>query len=228
MDTRALGNVFESQGISRLTVERPAGFVHKPGQVAALALGRDEIGYFAIATPPGEPILEFLVKRAGADPRMLGVGANDHIEVRGPFGAGFDVPPHALDDDARLLFVGAGTALAALRPAMIVASRSHPLARLGLVVGVRALADLAFADEIAAWSDGGMTVRIVVSGPDPTAPAPRRGWVQDHVADLMRPGTRLFLAGSDQLEDAVEAVALGAGMPRAAIQRNFRPDSRSS
>lgn len=222
---RVLANNDEAPGVRRLVLERPEGWSHRPGQVAELALGPGTAGYFAIASAPSERELVFLVKLADDTTFPIGDAVEGvDVDVHGPFGAGFDLPRDAA---AELLFVGAGTALAALRAGVVEALVHHAPERVTLLCGVRRPNDLAFRDELAAWSARGVRVRVVVSRPDPDdAWSGHVGWVQRCLIDLIRPTTFAFLAGSDVLEDAVEAELIGAGVARDHIQRNYRDDYR--
>jgi NAD(P)H-flavin reductase len=218
-------NRTEAAGVRRLVITRPDGWSHRPGQVAELACEPGGAGFFAIASGPDEATLDFLVKVGPDTMALTGARRGDTLTLRGPFGAGFTLPDAA--PGRRLLFVGAGTALAALRSGLVAARQDHDAADLALLVGVRRPAELAFADELARLDAEGARVHVVVSRADAAEPwSGARGWVQDHIKDVVAPETWVFVAGSDALEDAVEAALDAAGVPLVRVQRNYRPDRR--
>jgi anaerobic sulfite reductase subunit B len=234
---RLLANAEASPDTRTLTVALPAPWTFEPGQVVELAAGPGTAGYFAIASAPSEAgagpdevRLDFLIKAGGSDSEpLMHLAPGASLTVRGPFGRGFSLPPPAARHP--LLFVTAGTALSAVRSAVIEAlARGHDPSAIALVIGVREASDLGFVRDIAAWVLRGVRVRVAVShGPllgEPT-PARVRGRVQAHLGDLITPATRAFIAGSEALEDDVSAALVAAGMPVARIQRNYRPDQRA-
>lgn len=222
--TEVVDNQAAASGIRRVTLARPSGWSFRPGQVAQLTPPPGPSGYFALASSPDEPALSFLIKEGPDTTALAGIGPGERVVIAGPFGAGFDLPAPA--PGRRLVFVGAGTALAALRSGLVAASHAHAPGSLALVVGVRRLDELAFVDDIARWRAAGMAVEIVVSRPDPDWGG-ARGYVQDHVGAFLGADAWVFVAGSDALEDAVEAAALAACVGAAHIQRNYRPDRRA-
>jgi len=224
---RVVDNIGETPGTRRLVLARPPDWSHRPGQVAELVLGPGSDSFFAIASAPSEPELAFLVKVGDATSFPIAAAQPGvDVTVRGPFGAGFDLPAGSSTD---LLFIGAGTALAALRSGVVEALVQHAPERVSLLAGVRRPNELAFAAEIAAWRARGVNVRVVASRPDPDdAWSGHVGWVQRWLGDLLTTSTHAFLAGSDQLEDAVEAELIASGVARERIQRNYRGDWRTS
>jgi len=223
--TEVVDNARAAEGIRRLALVAPPGWEHRPGQVAALGRAPGPTGYFAIATAPHEPSLAFLIKEGPDTLALTAAEPGAGVMLAGPHGPGFALPDPALGE--RLVFVGAGTALAALRSGLVAALRSYAPSALALVIGVRRPRELAFADELDAWSAAGVEVRVVASRAEPDWRGPR-GWVQDHLGTLLGPWAWVFVAGSEALEDAVEAAALGAGVLAERVQRNYRPDRRSA
>lgn len=234
-DDRAsvVANTLEVDGVRRLgvTPRRPWRFA--AGQVAELSAGPGTEGYFAIATSPHEgPPLVFLIKAEGSDSKplmLLAPGAE--VTLRGPFGTGFSLPAATVARD--LLFVTAGTAIAAARSAIGEALAEGGDTRVTLVVGVRRLADLCLRDELAAWRRRGVEVCVCVSGDDDlersaTPFTLARGRVQAHLGPHIRPTTRAFIAGSEELEDEVTDALVRLGAPPDRIQRNYRPDYRAT
>ena len=99
-----------------------------------------------------------------------------------------------------------------------------------LVLGVRTLDDVGFADELDTWRAAGAEIHLVVSRSPDHLPLTScfRGHVQDHLVALASrlPGALVLLAGSETFEDEVTEVLVGAGVATDRIQRNFRPDGR--
>ena len=218
----------EAPGVRRLTVAPGRAWPFRPGQVAELSIGPGKEGYFAIASAPAEGShLAFLIKAEGSDSEpLMHLQPGARLTLRGPFGAGFELPSGTRD----LLFVAAGTAIAAVRSAIVQALSEDGASRLALVVGVRRPSELCCADEIVAWQERGVAVQVCVSGdaplPTSTSLTFARGRVQSHLDEHARATTHAFIAGSEELEDEVTAKLVELGVSFERIQRNYRPDAR--
>jgi len=227
-------NVAAAPGVRLLTLSLSSPWPFQPGQVAELATTPGTEGYFAIASAPSEAItsgrLAFLVKAGDSDSEpLMRLTAGASITVRGPFGAGFDLS--VASGDHPLLFVTAGTALAAIRSAVVEALGRFAGPRVSVLIGVRHATDLCFTNELVAWQGRGVDVRIALSYGDsdldlalPLRAA--RGRVQVHLSALVSPTTHAFIAGSEELEEAVMAALVAGGVPVRHIQRNYRADWR--
>lgn len=225
-----LTNRPEGRDARRLDIQVDGPWAHRPGQVAELSVTRGDEGYFAIASPPGEGgRLSFLVRAGGSlsEPLMtLPVGAE--VSVSGPWGRGYDLDARGTDTRP-LLLVGVGSALGALRSPLLDALATRVHWPVTLVLGVRTLDDVGFADELDAWRAAGAEIHLVVSRSEHVpSPSCFRGHVQDHLVALASrsAGALVLLAGSEAFEDEVTAVLVGAGVATDRIQRNFRPDGR--
>lgn len=243
----------EGLDAARLDVEVDGPWSHRPGQVAELALVLGEEGFFAIASPPDEGRrLTFLVRAGGSiSAPLMSLHPGEELFVRGPHGRGYDLDAVPAEDP--LLLVGVGSALSALRSALLdaLSAGSRPIT---LVLGVRTRADLAFSDELGHWRSRGVAVHLVESRATREALAPvasstgaasppcemasdldsavasiRPGHVQDHLGAIASalPGALVLLAGSEEFEDEVTGILVAAGIGRTRIQRNFRNDGRS-
>ena len=226
-----LTNRPEGRDARRLDIQIDGVWTHRPGQVAELSVTRGDEGYFAIASPPHDGgRLTFLVRAGGSlsEPLMtLPVGAE--VSVSGPWGRGYDLDAPG-PVNRPLLLVGVGSALGALRSPLLATLSSrlhHPVV---LVLGVRTLDDVGFADELDTWRAAGAEIHLVVSRSPDHLPLTScfRGHVQDHLVALASrlPGALVLLAGSETFEDEVTEVLVGAGVATDRIQRNFRPDGR--
>lgn len=227
----------EGRDALRLDVEVEGPWLHRPGQVAELATAAGEEGFFAIASPPAcGHRLTFLVRAGGtlSEP-LMSLRVGESLLVRGPHGRGYELD-RADSPSAPLLLVGVGSALSALRSALLdaLASGARPVT---LVLGVRTAQDLAFADELPGWLARSVRVVLVESRRlDPTGPQVHpaggtvlAGHVQDHLGPIAAtlPGALALLAGSEEFEDEVTEVLVRAGVAHHRIQRNFRPDGRT-
>lgn len=225
-------NTLEVEGVRRLTVTPTEPWSFRTGQVAELSVGSGTEGYFAIASAPREVApLVFLIKAGGSDSEpLMRLEPGAELTLRGPYGPGFSLPASSAAED--LLFVSAGTAIAAVRSAVTEVLGTGVPHRVSVVVGVRRLADLCFAEELAGWARRGVDVCVCVSGAlandeDVAADlAVARGRVQGQLGPRVRSTTRAFIAGSEALEDEVSAALLRLGVALDRIQRNYRPDHR--
>lgn len=231
LGARVTANLAAAAGVRRLVLEPLARWNFRAGQVAELVAEPGTEGYFAIASAPHElPRLSFLIKAGGsASEPLMALVEGRELTIRGPYGQGFEVPrtPHP-----PLIFIAAGTAIAAARSGLFQAlgdASSRPGIPLTLVVAVRREADLCFADELVELARRGVVIRVAVSQPDGPLSAEwlRPGRVQDHLAELVTPTTLAFVAGSEGFEDAVEAALAELGVAPSQVQRNYRPDHRS-
>lgn len=250
---RLLSTRPEGLDAARLDVEVEGPWIHRPGQVAELAVVPGEEGFFAIASPPADGRrLTFLVRAGGSiSAPLMALQPGDELFVRGPLGRGYDLGAGV--PAGPLLLVGVGSALSALRSALgdALGVGSRPIT---LVLGVRTRADLAFADELAHWRSRGVAVHLIESrasresstidqpvagsaspvcemaaDQDSAIASVRPGHVQDHLGPIAAalPGALALLAGSEEFEDEVTSILVAAGIERARIQRNFRKDGRA-
>ncbi len=225
----------ECDGVSRIEVALTGPWRHRAGQVAQLSLAPGEDGFFAIASAPHEaPNLTFLVRAGGSiSPQLMALLPGDDLSLSGPFGRGYELS--ALTVTGRpspppLLLVGVGTALGALRSALVDALETSPARAITLLLGIRRPEELCFAEEMPAWRQRGVAIHIVASRGGPSWPG-LVGHVQDHMPAVVdavsRGGAPLcLLAGSEVFEDELTEHLIAAGIPSSAIQRNFRPDAR--
>jgi sulfhydrogenase subunit gamma (sulfur reductase) len=168
------------------------GLTFLPGQVAVLRAGGDDgaTAYFAFASAPEDPELEFLVKCAsGASASIYEMKEGDHVELLEIVGHGF-----ALDErrGRDLVFVAMGTGVAPLRSALRhVLTRPDDFGQLVVLYGARTPDDFCYRDETEIWEAAGVELRQVISRPDGHDWYGPTGYVQsllDHVLpDLSSP-----------------------------------------
>ncbi len=214
----------EAKGVRRLVVDVDETWHHGPGQVAELSTREGTAGYFAIASGPDERPLTFLARTGSSILSDLDVGAR--LVLRGPLGRGFEFAIESGTSARHLLLVGAGTAIGALRGALVAALERRRFETLTLLVGVREGGAMCFTDECAEWRRRG--VRVVVTTSREHHPLYASGRVQAHLAEVLGDpmSTLVLLAGTDTFEDEVTGRLLELGVPRSRIQRNFRADAR--
>jgi len=230
-------NALAAPGVRLLRLAAPPSWSFRPGQVAELATSPGTDSYFAIASAPSEVAasgrLAFLVKAEGSDGEpLMRLAPGAPVTLRGPFGAGFELPAPAPAHD--LLFVAAGTSLAAIRGAVVEALHDGASSRIAVVIGLRQATDLCFAEEVVAWVERGVHVRLALSHQSADldhTPLRRlhrgRGRVQAQLADLAGAATHAFIAGSEALEDDVTRILVASHVDARNIQRNYRPDGRA-
>lgn len=156
-------------------------FAYKAGQAASIGLhGQRDRRPYSIASAPADTSadggLEFLLRTnlaGGFGQHLDGVAVGSRIDFEGPFGA--FVLPSPLPTTP-MLFIAGGTGIAPLRAlARQARARGHGAAR-HLVYSVRSNDDIAYAEELAAWSNahGGEAIVTVTRAGDATLPAGQR------------------------------------------------------
>jgi NAD(P)H-flavin reductase len=197
------------------------GFEFVPGQVAALAAG-DAESLIAIASPPSRRgCVEFLVKHEGwLGERLLELGADAEVVMRGPFGSGFPVEAYKGKD---LVFVAMGTAIAPIRSALLHAiERRERFGQITLIYGARSPEDFAFTAEVDAWRTADVRVALTVTQPR-SEWAGATGRVQAMATEAVRDALEpiAFVCGSGEMMDETAEVLAAAGLSRERILRNY-------
>ncbi len=214
----------EAKDVTRLVVDVDESWQHGLGQVAELSTREGSAGYFAIASSPKERPLTFLAKVGSSILEDLEVGSP--LTLRGPLGRGFEFLASGAKAPQHLLLVGVGTAIGALRGALVEALERTCFETVTLLVGVRERGTVCFEEESAEWRRLG--VRVFVTTSRESHPPFASGRVQAHLGNaLVDPSkTLVLLAGTDTFEDELTCVLNELGVPVEQIQKNFRPDSR--
>lgn len=200
-----------------------------PGQYVKAALWRDDVPRpYAVASRPGAPWLELLVKLpAGEGPdeqrraALVSMPQGDTVRVSRCEGRGY---PLAALEGQDVWLIGTGTGIAPLRS--VVETLIQDRTRYGDVVvfyGVQRPADLAFSHRFGAW--GGLSVRVipVVSRPDGTGWAGATGHVQDHLPKAFPhvDKTHALVCGLPEMDRAVSALLLERGVGPDRVHRNW-------
>jgi ferredoxin-NADP reductase len=173
---------------------------------------REQKRAYSIASAPGAELLELAVTRvadgAGSSAlHELPLGAE--IELSGPFGLFTrDLPQRAQP----ALFVATGTGLSPLRSMLFDWRTQAPRAPVTLLFGVRSEADVLWGEELAQWAqhEPGFRLEITLSRASAAWPG-RRGYVQQHVAELVREldAPHVFICGLNRMVSEVRALCKG-------------------
>lgn len=193
-----------------------------PGQVAVLRVGAGDASYFAFASAPEDPELEFLVKRgAGASAALFEMQAGDRVELVSIVGHGFPLNEHRGKD---LVFVAMGTGVAPLRSALRhVLKHQQDYGQLVVLYGARTPHDFCYQDETEDWEAAGVELREVISRPDGHDWSGPTGYVQsllDHIIpDLTSPVA--LICGSREMIEQTRDRLRQMGFAPAAILTNY-------
>lgn len=181
---------------------------------AETTVGAATRGFFALASPPGAPQWELVVKDTGAmADRIAGLAQGDGLTVSAAQGPGFDLTAAA---GRPLLLAATGSGIAAVLSAAHTRIAAREATHTYLLHGIRDGSERTLPDVIAALRDGGLEVIVCLSREDPRFPQEERGYVQD-VA--VRRGLRLagglaFAAGNPRMIGGLREAADALGLTR--------------
>lgn len=153
---------------------------------------------YSIASAPGAALVEVavtLVASGAASPALHALAAGAELEFAGPFGF---FTRDAATRRTPALFVATGTGLSPLR-SMLFDWRTQPeRAPIHLLFGCRSQADILWREQLEqlAAQEPLFELSVTLSRPDPGWGG-RRGYVQEHVAELARAVERQTDAGID-------------------------------
>jgi NAD(P)H-flavin reductase len=209
---------------------RPETLRFQPAQVAELGVNPGDLNYYAIASAPAEPGISFVIKPSMPPAAIDAVRPGDTVWMRGPWGKGFHI-----DNAPQLLLCGIGSAVGALRSALVAAlDAGIEPACVTLLLGLRRLGDLPIASDVTTWTARGVRVELALSAPEPGDLAAAAslgahaatGRITDVIPSVATPHSTVLLAASDEAEQTLIARLTDLGVPYAAIQRNYRVDWR--
>jgi len=203
-------SVLDQARMTRSFILRPQG--HLPvtftaGQVAVLQV-KDEQGYFAFASAPGDPELEILVKqKVGASRLIFDMKEGEKVELLGIAGHGFPLDHYKNRD---LVFVAMGTGVAPLRSALRhVLRRKEEFGQLVVLYGAQTPDDFCYRYEIDHWADEGVQLRQVISRPAGHDWSGPTGYVQsllDHVLPNLTSPVALICGSREMIEETRETL----------------------
>jgi NAD(P)H-flavin reductase len=159
------------------SAERPE-FDFIPGQFLHLRTPSGDASYFAIASVPGEPYFDVLVKRAqGASKELFDLPVGTTVHVVGPQGKGFPLLEHGGLD---VLLIGVGTGIAPLRSVVgWTLKHRQRFGRLTVVYGVLTPQHWCYRADFSAWRASGVDTRVTVTSTEGAAWDGPVGFVQD-------------------------------------------------
>lgn len=206
---------------------RPAGSArlpYTPGQVAVLRVGEGRPAFFAFASAPEDPDLEFLVKRshhAAALPTLYELKEGAEVELIEIAGRGFVLDAHKHRD---LVFIAMGTGVAPLRSALRSAlSRPQDFGQIIVLYGARTPEDFCYRNETATWQAAGVELRQVISQPDGSEWAGSTGYVQSLLDNVMPSLSDpvAFVCGSPEMIDHTRDRLQEMGLAPESILTNY-------
>jgi NAD(P)H-flavin reductase len=188
-----------------------------PGQfhmLTAFGIGEIPISLSACADADGR--IEHTIRAVGAVSRALAdAEPGTVIGVRGPFGAGFELP-----GSGDVVIVAGGLGLAPLRPVVLAAIAAHGQhRRVVLVVGARTAQQVLYGEQLDRWAGSGVQVALTVDAAPP-------GWT-GHVGvvtaelariDLDPDATTAFVCGPEPMMRFTARHLADRGVPPEAIQ----------
>lgn len=198
-----------------------AGFKN-PGQYVQVRTPSGRIAYLAIASKPGEPDFELLIKAGGeATDELLSLELGAPLEMTEALGQGYPILPHTGKD---LLLFAVGSGIAPIRSLLwYLAAHREEYQGVTLFFGARTPAHFAYQDELGAWEQAGVQVIRVVSQPEGTDAGYVHGYVQNAVkAHPIKPErTVAFVCGMREMVTGVSAELEQLGVARDCIFQNF-------
>ena len=199
-----------------LRMDVPDRIDHLPGQHYVVRL-RAEDGYtaqrsYSLSSAPSDPLIEMYVERLD-DGEVSGYLADevlpgDELEVRGPIGGWF-----VWDGSFASVGIGGGTGVA---PLIAMLRHARDLGRtdlLHLVAASRTLAELPYADELAAAG------AVVALSRESSAAGRAAGRLAaTELAPVVQNDLTYFLCGSTGFTEAVSDLLMGLQVPAEAVR----------
>jgi NAD(P)H-flavin reductase len=189
-----------------------------PGQYHRVRVeGADNL--FAIASRPGSPRFEYLVRRnAGVAAQLATLPVGTSVAVSRAQGPGF---PISLGHGRRVLMVATGTGFAPVRSVLEhVAAHRERFGAVQALLGVRSELERPGPDELERWAAAGLQLAATVSHPS----AEWRGLVghvQAHLAGLEVGDAVAFLCGQREMVADVTAALMRRGLPAERVGLNL-------
>lgn len=194
-----------------------------PGQYVKVALPFDEVPRpYAIASAPGQDVLELLLKVSEERvASLLALGADDKVTMGCPQGKGYPVDRVA---GHHLWLFAVGSGIAPLRAVLEhLLPRRNDLLDIKLLYGVREPGELAFTARFGAWAGHGIQVLPVVSRAPPGSWDGRVGHIQAHLPKVLPDPARTlaFICGLPAMDREVSAQLLQRGVGPEQLFRNW-------
>ncbi|MCW2580914.1 MAG: Oxidoreductase FAD-binding domain protein [Blastococcus sp.] len=188
---------------------------HLPGQHYVVRLTAED-GYtaqrsYSVASAPGDPLVELFVERLddGEVSTYLAdvVEPGDELEVRGPIGGWF-----VWDGESPALLLAGGSGVV---PFVAMLRHARAIGRadlLRIAVSSRTLAELPYADELAAAG------ALIVLTREANGIRPAGRLTAAELVPLREPGQIAYVCGSASFAETAAQVLVGMGVPAAGIR----------
>ena len=188
-----------------------AASFERPGQYVVVRAGGEQ-GYFALASRPGDPQLDLLVKPLPSGPAaaLAALRPGDGAEISAALGRGYPVDAHAGKD---VLLFAVGSGISPIRSLIWwLAAHRADYAGVTLFQGARTRAHLAYQGEVTAWQAEGISVVRVLSQ-EPTG-GEATGYVQEALAahPIVPSNTVAFVCGMPAMVQVVTAALAARGV----------------
>ncbi len=192
---------------------------HTPGQYQRVRLSGGEDAFFAMASSPGTPHFEYLIRAHEGVARAwsaLAVGAT--VEVSAVDGPGF---PLERARGQNLLLIGTGTGFAPLRSVISsIRPRRAEFGRIEGAYGAMTPEHLAFGNELAQWTAEAMRVVPIVTIPSLNWTG-AVGLVQMLLPTFQVDDAVAFLCGQPEMINEVTTLLDKQGLPASRIFTNL-------
>lgn len=197
-----------------------------PGQYVVVRTGGADgpQAFFAIASRPGEAMIDLLVKGGPGDAAraLLALAPGERAEMSLAQGRGFPVQAHAGKD---VLLFAAGSGISPIRSLIWwLAAHRDEYAGVTLFQGGRTRAHLAYRSEVEAWRAAGIEVLRVLSQEAAGGDAGfAEGYVQEALAHhpLAPANTVAFVCGMPAMVEGVKAALSRRGLGAEAVFQNY-------
>ncbi len=198
----------------------------RPGQYVAVRVGEPDSppALFALASRPGSPMLDLLVKGGPGDVvgALLALAPGDRVEMSLAQGRGFPVQDHAGKD---VLLFAVGSGISPIRSLIWwLAAHRAEYAGVTLFQGGRTRAHLAYREEAEAWRAEGISVVRVLSQEEARGDAGfAEGYVQEALAahPVDPANTAAFVCGMPAMVEGVKAALARHGVGTEAVFLNY-------
>ena len=207
-----------------LRLEVPDRVDHLPGQHYVVRLTAED-GYtaqrsYSLSSPPSDPLIEMYVEHLldGEVSSYLaeGVQPGDELEVRGPIGGWF-----VWEGDTPAVGIGGGTGVAPLVAMLRHARHLGSIDLLKLAVASRTLAELPYADELAAAG-----AVIALSREDSASGRKASRLVAAALAGVVSDDATYFVCGSTGFTEAATMLLMDLEVPSSAVRvERFGPSA---
>jgi ferredoxin-NADP reductase len=200
----------------QLRLDVPDRIQHLPGQHYVVRLTAED-GYvaqrsYSVASAPSDPLIELYVERLedGEVSTFLAdvVQPGDELEVQGPIGGWF-----IWRADGPALGVGGGSGVVPLVAMLRHAVHAGRTELLRLAVSSRTLAELAYADELAAAG-----ALVILTREDAAGGRMRGRIAAAELAPLVQPDATCFVCGSNSFAEAASMLLVERGVPAGSIR----------